>query len=225
MIQNYLEKHKILFGSTILLEKKFHKPTLVSGKEQFHDVLKVERELILSCDLCKVKNQSRKFIYGHGNINPELFIVIDSPSKFDFFKGKLISGDQEVILKKALNAINLVKEKNTYITSFLKYMPKNGRHILVSEFENCISHFNKLIKIINPKVIILVGKSIGNLMLNKETNIDDLRGNIFRYLNIPTIVTYHPNSIIESRSLKNLFWKDIKLVRSILKNHNEKYRS
>ena len=62
---------------------------------------------------------------------------------------------------------------------------------------------------------------MGNLMLNKEANIDELRGNIFQYLNIPTVVTYHPNSIIESQNLKNLFWRDIKLVRSVFKNYNE----
>ena len=58
-------------------------------------------------------------------------------------------------------------------------------------------------------------------MLKKETNIDNLRSNTFYYLNIPTIVTYHPASIIESKNLKNLFWKDIKLISSILESFNE----
>ena len=98
-------------------------------------------------------------------------------------------------------------------------MPESNRHILLSEFENCISHTNSLIKNINPKVILLIGKVVSNLILKKETNIDNLRGNIFYYLDIPTIVTYHPASIIESKSLKNLFWKDIKLISSILENY------
>ena len=115
----------------------------------------------------------------------------------------------------------LKKDKETYITSFIKYLPESNRHILISEFKNCISHTNSLIKNINPKVILLIGKVVSNLILNKETNIDNLRSNIFYYLGIPTIVTYHPMSIIESKSLKNLFWKDIKLISSILENFNE----
>ena len=177
--------------------------------------------MTLSCESCQKKSKNHKFLFGYGNKNPKLFIIIDSPSKFDLIKNKLIAGDQGKILKKALNAINVEKDKETYTTSFIKYLPESNRHILLSEFENCISHTNSLIKNINPKVILLIGKVVSNLILKKETNIDNLRGNIFYYLDIPTIVTYHPASIIESKSLKNLFWKDIKLISSILENYNE----
>ena len=221
MIQNYLEKYKILFGDTLLLEKRFHKPNLISINKGYSDVSKMDQELTLNCESCRKKSKKHKFLFGYGNKNPKLFIIIDSPSKFDLIKNKLISGEQGKILKKALNAINVEKDKETYTTSFLKYLPESNRHILLSEFENCISHINSLIKNVNPKVILLIGKVVSNLILKKETNIDNLRSNIFYYLNIPTTVTYHPASIIESTSLKNLFWKDIKLISSILENYNE----
>ena len=70
------------------------------------------------------KSKNHKFLFGYGNKNPKLFIILDSPSKFDLIKNKLIAGDQEKILKKALNAINVEKDKDTYITSFIKYIPK-----------------------------------------------------------------------------------------------------
>ena len=221
MIHNYLEKHRILFGDTLFLEKKFHKPVLIRNDKQFNDVSIIDKELTLTCESCLKKSKYQKFLYGYGNINPKLFILTDSPSKFDLIKNKLISGDQEKLLKKALNAIDLEKEKDIYITSFLKYFPEGNRHILLSEFENCIPHMNKLIKHINPKVIILIGKVISNLILKRDANIDILRSNIFHYLDIPTIVTYHPASIIESKSIKNLFWEDLKLIRSILKDYDE----
>ena len=221
MIQNYLEKYKILFGDTLFLEKRFHNPNSVSIKKGYCDISQIDQELTLSCESCQKKSKKHKFLFGYGKINPKLFILLDSPSKFDLIKNKLISGDQGKILKKALNAINIEKEKDTYITSFLKYLPESNRHILLSEFENCISHINTLIKAIDPKVILLIGKVISNLILKKETDIDKLRGNIFYHLDIPTLVTYHPASIIESRSLKNLFWKDIKLISSILENYDE----
>ena len=221
MIQNYLEKYKILFGDTLFLEKRFHKPNLVSINRGYTDISELDKELTFSCESCQKKSENRKFLFGYGNKNPKLFIIIDSPSKFDLIKNKLIAGDQGRILKKALKAINIEKDKETYTTSFIKYLPESNRHILLSEFENCISHTNSLIKNINPKVILLIGKVVSNLILKKETNIDNLRSNIFYYLGIPTIVTYHPTSIIESKSLKNLFWKDIKLISSILDNYNE----
>ena len=221
MIQNYLEKYKILFGDTLSLEKRFHKPKLISIKKGYSDVSKMDQELTLSCESCRKKSKNHKFLFGYGNKNPKLFIIIDSPSKFDLIKNKLIAGDQGKILRKALNAINIEVGTETYITSFIKYLPESNRHILISEFENCISHINSLIKNINPKVILLIGKVVSNLILNKETNIDNLRSNIFYYLGIPTIVTYHPASIIESKSLKNLFWEDIKLISSILEQSNE----
>ena len=192
MIQNYLEKYKILFGDTLFLEKRFHKPNLISINKGYSDISKIDQELTLSCELCQKKSKNHKFLFGYGNKNPKLFILIDSPSKFDLIKNKLIAGDQGKILKKALNAINVEKDKDTYITSFIKYLPESNRHILLSEFENCISHTNSLIKNINPKVILLIGKVVSNLILKKETNIDNLRSKTFYYLGIPTIVTYHP---------------------------------
>ena len=221
MIQNYLEKYKILFGDTLILEKRFHKPKLISIKKGYSDVSKMDQELTLSCESCQKKSKNHKFLFGYGNKNPKLFIIIDSPSKFDLIKNKLISGSEGKILKKALKAINVEKDKETFTTSFLKYLPDINRHILISEYESCISHTNSLIKNINPKVILLIGKVVSNLILRKESNINNLRGNIFYYLDIPTIVTYHPASIIESKSLKNLFWRDIKLISSILENYNE----
>ena len=221
MIQNYLEKYKILYGDTLILEKRFHKPKLISINKGYSDVSKIDQELTLNCESCQKKRKNHKFLFGYGNKNPKLFIILDSPSKFDLIKDKLIAGDQGKILRKALNAINVEEGTETYITSFIKYLPESNRHILISEFKNCISHTNSLIKNINPKVILLIGKVVSNLILNKETNINNLRSNIFYYLGIPTIVTYHPMSIIESKSLRNLFWKDIKLIRSILENFNE----
>ena len=221
MIQNYLEKYKILFGDTLFLNKRFHKPDLIRINKDLIDISMIDQELTLSCETCLKKSKLQKFLYGYGNKNPKLFILIDSPSKFDLITSKFISGNQGKILKKALNAIKVEKGKDTYITSFLKYLPKNNRHILQSEFENCVSHLDRLIRYVNPKVILLVGKVISNLMLKKETNIDRLRSNIFYYLDLPTVVTYHPASIIDSKNLKNLFWEDIKLIRSILKSYNE----
>jgi len=210
-----------LFGDTLFLEKRFHKPNLIRINKGYGEISKMDQELTLSCESCQKKYKNHKFLFGYGNKNPKLFILIDSPSKFDLIKNKLIAGDQGKILKKALNAINVEKDKDTYTTSFIKYLPESNRHILLSEFENCISHISLLIKNINPKVILLIGKVVSNLILKKETNIDNLRSNIFYYLGIPTIVTYHPASIIESKNLKNLFWKDIKLISSILENFNE----
>ena len=210
-----------MFGDTLFLEKRFHKPNLIRINKGYGEISKMDQELTLSCESCQKKYKNHKFLFGYGNKNPKLFILIDSPSKFDLIKNKLIAGDQGKILKKALNAINVEKDKDTYTTSFIKYLPESNRHILLSEFENCISHISLLIKNINPKVILLIGKVVSNLILKKETNIDNLRSNIFYYLGIPTIVTYHPASIIESKNLKNLFWKDIKLISSILENFNE----
>ena len=221
MIRNYLEKYKILFGDTLYLEKRFHKPNLISLNRGYSDISKIDRELTLSCESCQKKSENHKFLFGYGNKNPKIFIIIDAPSKFDLIKNKLISGDQGKILKKALKAINVEKDKETFTTSFLKYLPEINRHILISEYESCISHTNSLIKNINPKVILLIGKVVSNLILKQESKIDNLRGKIFYYLDIPTIVTYHPASIIESKSLKNLFWRDIKLISSILENYNE----
>ena len=134
MIQNYLEKYKILFGDTLLLEKRFHKPSIIKFNKRYTGISKMDQELTLSCESCRKKSKNHKFLFGNGNKNPKILIIIDSPSKFDLIKNKLISGDQGKILKKALNAINVEKDKETYRTSFLKYLPESNRHILLSEF-------------------------------------------------------------------------------------------
>ena len=75
---------------------------LISLDKGYSDASKMDRELTLSCELCQKKSKNHKFLFGYGNKNPKLFIIIDSPSKFDLIKNKLISGSQGKILKKAL---------------------------------------------------------------------------------------------------------------------------
>ena len=68
------------------------------------------------------KSKNHKFLFGYGNKNPKLFIILDSPSKFDLIKNKLIAGDQGKILKKALNAINVEEGQRNLYNKFYKIL-------------------------------------------------------------------------------------------------------
>ena len=177
-----------------------------------------DKNLIQNCKNCKNKALEKKLVFGSGNLKPEILILMESPNKIDVSKGELLYGESGKLLNKILIAIGRKRLDDTYLTSILKYRPENNRYPLKSEFENCIIHLNNQIKFTNPELILFFGNNLAKLLLNEKREIDKIRLKVFNYKNKPVIITYHPNSLIKNKKLKNLVWRDFKFIKSVLNN-------
>ena len=207
-----------MFGSILYLNKIPSKHNFEGIKDLESDNGELDKFLTRNCKLCSSLSLNENIIYGYGNKNPEMLIIIESPSKIDILNNRLLSGPPGKLMDNILIAINRTRSKAVYITSLIKYNHKNNRNPLSSEISCNIEHLNKQIKILKPKIILILGNVVPKFVLKKENKIDELRGKIYIYHNIPTYITYHPISLIKNEKLKLLVWKDFKNIQSNLDN-------
>ena len=205
-----------MFGSTLYLDKVTFKHSLEGIKDLEKDNGKLDKFLIRDCNVCSSLSLNKNIVYGYGNKKPEIFIIIESPSEIDVLNNKLLSGPPGKLMDKILIAINRSRSRSVYITSLVKYKHKDNRNPLSSEISSCKEHLKKQIKILRPKMILILGNVVPKFLLKKEKKIDELRGARHIYENIPTYVTYHPASLIKHEKLKLLVWKDFKIIKSFL---------
>ena len=148
-----------MFGSTLYLYKITSKHNFEGTKYLENDNGELDKFLTRNCKLCSTLSLNKSIVYGYGNKDPELFIIIESPSKTDILNNRLLSGPSGKLMDKILFSINRTRSKDVYITSLLKYNHENNRNPLSSEISYCEEHLKEQIKILKPKMILILGIS------------------------------------------------------------------
>lgn len=205
-----------MFGNTLYLNNATSRHNIEEIKDSESDNGELDKVLVSDCKFCSSLAINENIVYGHGNKKPEIFIILESPSKIDIINNKLLSGPPGKLMNRILIAINRTLKKSVYITSLVKYKHKNNRNPLSSEISYCIEHLKEQIQVLKPKLILILGNVVPKFLLKKEKKIDELRGIMHIYENIPTYVTYHPVSLLKHEKLKLLVWRDFKKIKSFL---------
>ena len=105
-----------------------------------------------------------------------------------------------------------LKRENVYIANIVKCRPPNNRNPENDEIAVCRPFVEKQIEIINPKVIVCLGKVSANALLKVNMPISRLRGNFFHYNNVPVMPTFHPAYLMRNPKDKWLTWDDMQKV-------------
>ena len=115
-----------------------------------------------------------------------------------------------------LHAAGLSREQ-VYIANTIKCRPPANRNPHHDESDQCFPFLQRQIALLQPKIIILVGKVAAHRMLDTDQPLGKLRGKIYRYQDrIPMVVTYHPAYLLRSPSQKAKVWEDLLLAKSVL---------
>jgi len=102
---------------------------------------------------------------------------------------------------------------NVYIANVLKCRPPNNRAPEPLEAEACRPYLERQIALLQPKLIIALGKSAAMQLLNVDASIASLRGRVHRYQGVPLIVTYHPAYLLRNLPDKAKAWEDLLFAR------------
>ena len=184
-----------------------------------HNLIKLNNN-VKFCKKCDLSLSRTNAVFGTGNNNAEIMIIGEAPGKDEDLKGVPFIGRAGKLLTEFLDSINL-KRDSIFITNTVKCRPPENRNPEPQEINACSHYLDMQIKIIQPKVIILLGKIAANRMLNKNKSISELRGKKFFLKNysIPIIVFYHPAYILRRPSQKPKVWQDLKFLQEILLSH------
>lgn len=175
------------------------------------------KELQLQCESCKrcpLFKTRRNVVFGKGNKNTTLMLVGEAPGEKEDIKGEPFVGAAGELLTKMLKAINLTRD-DVYIANVLKCRPPQNRDPKPEEIETCEGYLFKQIEIINPKIILALGRHAIKFLTDYSGPLSAIRGNVLYYKGIKVIPTYHPAALIYHEEWKRGSWDDLKLARRL----------
>ena len=163
--------------------------------------------------LVPIDEDRENAVLGVGDPEADLMIIGEAPGKNEDKQGEPFVGRAGQLLDKILEAINFERE-DVYITNILKSRPPRNRNPLPAEVEAHVPILYKQIALIKPELILCVGKTAGNTMLDRRSSLKNLRDKFHDFYGIPLMVTYHPAALLRNPQWKRPTWEDVKLLRT-----------
>jgi DNA polymerase len=180
------------------------------------DALAALRLDIGDCTRCKLHTMGRtQVVFGVGNPNADLMFVGEAPGADEDIQGIPFIGRAGQLLTKIIEAMGMTRD-DVYIANVIKCRPPQNRNPEPDEVETCEPFLFRQIDIIQPKVIVALGKFGAQTLLRTLDPISRLRGRVFEYRGSKLIPTFHPAYLLRNPSSKREVWEDMKLVRKLL---------
>ena len=149
---------------------------------------------------------------------PPILVIGEAPGYDEDVQGRPFVGASGKLLDKMLKSIGLSRTENCFITNIVKCRPPENRNPAKDEIIACSHFLEEQIRLISPKMILLLGSVALKSIFNTTLGISHLHGKIFYYHDeIPTIATYHPSALLRTESLKRPAWEDLKFFQSKFK--------
>ena len=181
-----------------------------------NNLIKMREEVNL-CKKCKLCETRNNVVFGEGNINSKIMFIGEGPGENEDIQGRPFVGRAGQLLDKMLEVIDLSREKNFYITNIVKCRPPQNRDPEPDEQNACISYLYKQIEIINPKIIVALGRIAAKKLIDENFKVTTQHGIWVKKNNIYMMGTYHPAALLRFASKKEEAFKDFLNIREKLK--------
>ena len=217
----YFKQYRELFGNEIFLslEKKSSNKNNQEKREilknRSSDLVSYNNE-IKNCLKCELGSTRNNFVFGVGDFNASLILVGEAPGAQEDLRGEPFVGRAGKLLDQMLSAINRSREKDVFICNVLKCRPPDNRDPSKNEIEKCEPYLVNQIDLIQPKLIVALGRVAGKTLLSVDKSLKDMRNTIHNYHGTDLIVTYHPAALLRNSNWKPDAWKDFKWIHSLI---------
>ena len=167
---------------------------------------------VLSCSKCQLSRTRKNVVFGEGNPDAEVFLIGEGPGRDEDLTGRAFVGRSGQLLDKILAACGFNRKDHVFIGNILKCRPPGNRVPLPEERAACLPFLLKQIKIIHPKIIILLGATALNGLVDPKLRITKVRGSWIKWNDLWTMPTFHPSALLRNPNLKRETWEDFKKV-------------
>ena len=178
------------------------------------------KSTVHSCQARKLRAGCTQTVFGVGDEKADWLFVGEGPGADEDAQGEPFVGQAGKLLDNMLMAIKLKRGNKVYIANVVKCRPPNNRVPEPDEVATCMPYLQQQIALIQPKVIVALGKTAANALLNNHATLGSLRGTLHHYQNIPLIVTYHPAYLLRSPSEKAKVWQDLCMAVELVQKQN-----
>lgn len=162
-----------------------------------------------------LKDSASNIVFGDGNPDSKIFFIGEAPGKNEDLQGKPFVGAAGRILDSLLEIAGLAKQ-DVFINSVLPYRPPNNRDPKPNEIEFFSPFLDEQIEIINPEIIITLGRHSLEKFL-PEAKISQVHGKPqeieWKGRRITLIPMYHPAASFHSTAVANALKEDFKILK------------
>ena len=174
------------------------------------------RGAVNQCIACELHETRKNTVFGVGNEQADWMVVGEAPGADEDRQGEPFVGKAGQLLNNMLLAVGLRREQ-VYIANILKCRPPNNRDPRPEEVVKCEPFLKRQVELVNPKIILAVGRIAAHNLLKTDVSLSRLRGKVYYYgeFETPLIVTYHPAYLLRSPLDKRKAWQDLLLAQSV----------
>ena len=218
-----LINHNLIYNDKAI--NRYKKDNFEISEDKAKKLEKLKKS-ILSLNNCDLKRQAKNIVFSDGNPNSKIMLIGEAPGAEEDKQGKPFVGEAGKLLDKMLSFIDLKREKNFYVTNILYWRPPGNRTPNNQEISQCLESTIEHIKIIKPKLIILVGGIAAKTLLKSQEGITKIRETSHYYYSdndktkIYTKAIFHPAYLLKNPIEKKRMWDDLLEIDKIISKNN-----
>lgn len=170
-------------------------------------------QLCRKADVLRTDLEGTQLVFGTGNHNADLMLIGEAPGAEEDKQGEPFVGKAGQLLNKILDAINF-KREDVYIANILKHRPPNNRNPKPEERKRSLPFLLRQIDLVDPKLILTLGKVATQTLLEKNDSLSRMRGQFHKFRDkYELLPTYHPAALLRHPKWKRPTWEDVKMLR------------
>jgi uracil-DNA glycosylase family 4 len=172
-------------------------------------------KIAVVCQKCRLAKTRTQVVYGVGSPNADLMFIGEAPGRDEDLQGEPFVGRAGQLLTDIIKAMKLTRD-DVYIANVIKCRPPENRNPEQDEMEACRPYIRRQVEIIQPRVIVTLGRFALQSLTEKAYAISAVRGQWLKYNGIKVMPTYHPAYLLRTPAAKKEVWADMKKVMSEL---------
>ncbi|MBD3609913.1 MAG: uracil-DNA glycosylase [Gammaproteobacteria bacterium] len=180
------------------------------------------QQAVQDCQACELHKTRLNPVFGIGDPRARWMIVGEAPGVEEDKRGQPFVGKAGKLLDAMLQAVGLNRQ-TVFIANILKCRPPNNRDPQAHEIDACSTFLQRQIELIQPELILAVGRYAAQTLLQSNEPIGKLRGQVSKHLasGIPVVATYHPAYLLRQPGEKRKSWEDLKLAMTVSNPSNK----
>lgn len=175
------------------------------------------REAVAGCQACALSRTRKNTVFGVGHPRAHWMIVGEAPGEQEDREGEPFVGAAGQLLDRMLAALGLTRaeapaERQVFIANTLKCRPPRNRNPEPEELQRCQPYLERQVALVQPRVILAMGRFAVQSLLGTDEAIGRLRGRVHQWRGVPLVVTYHPAYLLRQPADKAKAWEDLCLA-------------
>ncbi len=182
------------------------------------------RDAVQACRACGLSEGRTQTVFGVGHAQAHWMVVGEAPGEQEDLSGEPFVGAAGQLLDQMLRALSLTRSddgpqsaaQRVYIANTLKCRPPRNRNPVPEEMAACAPFLKRQLVLVQPRVILAMGRFAVQTLLQSAEPIGKLRGRVHRFEGVPLVVTYHPAYLLRNLVDKARAWEDLCLAAQVV---------